>query len=113
MGGQLTKSLRFSVDQAMIAEGQKGLPRMMDRLNKISEGHDMKINVKKTKILRISSGKKRPVKISIDGKELEQVEKFCYLGSMITSDAKFHVEIRRRIAVWTDAFYKELTRAFL
>jgi len=54
----------------------------------------------------LSSGKERTVKISIDGKELEQVGKFCYLGSMITSDAKCHVEIRRRIAMGKDAFYK-------
>jgi len=35
----------------------------------------MKINFRKTKIMRIglSSGKERTVKISIDGKELEQV----------------------------------------
>ena len=66
----------------------------------------MKINIKKTKTMRISSGKERTVKISIDGKELEQVEKLCYLGSMITCDAKCRVEIRRRIAMGKDAFYK-------
>src|SRR6218665_2525869 len=56
--------------------------------------------------MRITSGKERTVKISIDRKELEQVGKFCYLGSMITSDAKCHVEIRGRIAMGKDAFYK-------
>ena len=75
VGGQLTNALRFADDQAMIAASQKGLQRMMDRLNTISEEYDMKINIKKTKIMRISSGKERTVKISIDGKELEQVGK--------------------------------------
>ena len=72
----------------------------------------MKIDIKKTKIMRISSGKERTVQISIDGKELEQRGKFCYLGSMITSDAKCHVEIKRRIAMGKDTFYrrKELIR---
>jgi len=46
------------------------------------------INIKKTKIMRISSGKETTEKISIDGQKLEQVGKFCYLGSMITSDEK-------------------------
>jgi len=68
---EMTNALRFAYDQAMIAASQKGLQRMMDRLNKISEEYDMKINIKKTKIMRISSGKERTVKISIDGKELE------------------------------------------
>ena len=115
VGGQLTNALRFADNQAMIAASKKGLQRMMDRLNTISEEYDMKINIKKTKIMRISSGKERTVKISIDGKELEQVGKFCYLGSMITSNAKCHVEIRRRIAMGKDAFYKrkELLRGKL
>src|SRR6218665_341531 len=80
-----------------------------------NEQYDIKINIKKTKIMRISSGKERAVKINIDGKELEQVGKFCYLGSMITSDAKCHVQIRRRIAMGKDAFYKrkELLRGKL
>ena len=47
---------------------------------------------------------------------MEQVGKFGYLGStMITSDAKYHVEIRRRIEMGKDAFYKrkELLRGKL
>ena len=106
VGGRLTKALRFADDEEMIAPSQKGLQRMMGRLNKTSEEYDIKINIKKTKIMRISSGKERTVKISRDGKELEQVGKFCYLGSTITSDAKCHVKIRRRIAMGKDAFYK-------
>jgi len=39
---------------------------MMDRVNKTSKEYDMKISVKKTKIMRITSGKERTVKISID-----------------------------------------------
>ena len=115
VGGRLTKALRFADDQAMLAGSQKGLQKMMDRLNKISKEYDMKINIKKTKIMRISKGKETTVKITIDGKELEQVGKFCYLGSMITNDAKCHVEIKRRIAMGKDAFYKrkELMRGKL
>ena len=55
--------------------------------------------MKKPKIMRICSGKERIVKISIDGKELEQVGKFLYLRSTISSDAKCQVEIRMRIAM--------------
>jgi len=39
----------------------------------------MKINIKNITIMRISNGKETTVNISIDGKELEQVGKFCYL----------------------------------
>ena len=56
--------------------------------------------------MRISSEKERTVKTSIDGQELEKFGKFCYIGSMITTDAKCHVEIIERIAMGKDAFYK-------
>ena len=109
------KALRFADDQAMLASTQEGLQKMMNRLNKISMEYDMKINIKKTKIMRISKGQVKTVNIILDGKELEQVGAFCYLGSMITNDAKCHVEIKRRIAMGKDAFYKrkELMRGKL
>src|SRR6218665_792169 len=46
------------------------------------------------------------VRINIGGKEIEQVMEFCYLGSVITTDAKCHREIRRRIAIGKEAFSK-------
>ena len=60
----------------ILVGSQNGLHKMMDQLNKISKEYDMKINIKKTKIMRISKGKERTVKITIDAKELEQVGKF-------------------------------------
>ena len=79
---------------------------MMDQLNKTSTDYDMKINIKKTKVMRISSGKDRTVKISIGEMELEQAGRFYCLGSMNTNFAKCLVEIRRRIAMGKGAFYK-------
>src|ERR1043165_7345638 len=40
--------------KAMLAGSQEGLQMMMDRLNRISLNYDMKINIKKTKVMRIS-----------------------------------------------------------
>ena len=37
-----------------------------------------------------------PVTIKIEGKELEQVDEFVYLGSCITDNAKCEKEIRNR-----------------
>src|SRR6218665_2768210 len=96
------KALRFANDQAMVAKSQKGLQTMIDRLDRTSREYGMKINIKKTKVLKISKGKKTMVRINIGGKEIE----FCYLGSVITTDAKCHREIRRRIAIGKEAFSK-------
>ena len=43
-------------------------------------------------------------KIEIDGIEIKQVEKFEYLGSLITSDAKSDQEIKLRIGIAKTAF---------
>jgi len=62
---------------------------------------------KKSKLLQISKGKKIVARIhSTRGKATEQVKEFCCLGVMITTDAKCHREIKRRIAIGTEAFSK-------
>ena len=38
---------------------------------------------------------------------MEQVQEFCYLGSMITTDAKCHREIKRMIAIGKGAILKQ------
>jgi hypothetical protein len=47
------------------------------------------------------------MKIMIDQKQLENVEYFNYLGSMITSDARCTCEIKSRIAMAKAAFNKK------
>jgi hypothetical protein len=54
--------------------------------------------VENTKIMRISS-QPYPIKIRIDQKQLENMEYFNYLGSMITNDARCTREIKSRIAM--------------
>src|ERR1043165_5233538 len=66
----------------------------------------MKINIKKTKVMRISKRGEETINITLNGEEIEQVKKFCYLGSVVTEDARCHEEIKRRIALGKDAFYK-------
>jgi hypothetical protein len=48
-----------------------------------------------------------PIKITIDQKQLENVEYFNYLGSMITNDARCTREIKYRIATAKAAFNKK------
>ena len=115
VGGTLVKALRFADDQAMLAGTQEGLQQMMEHLERTSKEYGMKINFKKTKVMKISRKKKTTVRIIINGERIEQVEEFCYLGSVVTTDAKCHSEIRRRIAMGKEAFMKrkELLRGGL
>jgi hypothetical protein len=62
----------------------------------------------KTKVMRISR-QPSPIKIMINQKQLENVEYFNYLGSMITNDARCTREIKSRISIATAAFNKKKT----
>ena len=63
---------------------------------------------KKTKVMRISR-QPFPVKIMTDQKQLEKVEFFKYLGSILTNDGRCTCEIKCRIAMAKAAFNKTRT----
>ena len=111
----MVQAVRFADDQAMVANSNAGLQRIIDNLNKTSEEYGMKINLKKTKVMRISKREGSKITIKIGGEKLEQVKQFSYLGSIITEDCRSHSEIRRRIILGKEAFNKnkELMRGKL
>ena len=63
--------------------------------------------------MAVSRLKARPnIRITLNGQEIEQVNQFRYLGSIISEDGKCDVEVRRRIANAKVAFlnYRDLFR---
>jgi hypothetical protein len=54
IGGNLLKDVRFADDQGMIAGIEFGLQKIMDGLYITALKYDMKINIKKTKVMRVS-----------------------------------------------------------
>jgi hypothetical protein len=65
----------------------------------------MKINGKKTKVMKFSGKGGGIINIVIDGHKVEQVKKFLYLGAL-TDDEKHEVKKRARIGMPKDAFSK-------
>ena len=88
------------------ASTQKGLQKIMDRLNDTATSYDMKINVNKTKVMKVSRNGGL-INIKIDGQKVEQVSKFKYLGAWITEDGRSETEIKTRIGMAKDAFSKK------
>jgi hypothetical protein len=58
---------------------------MIDKLIEIGGCYGMEMNVEKTKVMRISR-QPFPVKVMIGQKQLQSVESFKYLGSILTND---------------------------
>jgi len=106
VGGHVIQAVRFADDQAMIASSVEGLQNIMTKLNNIVKNYKMKINEKKTKVMKIGRGEAEQVKIVINGNELEQVHQFKYLGSLLTEDGRSEREIKVRISMAKEAFEK-------
>src|SRR5579872_2544786 len=90
----------------MVAGTQKGLQKIMDALQEVVEVYGMKININKTKTMRVSRYGGETVDILIEGQKVEQMKKFKYLGAWITEAGICEVDIRTRIAIAKDAFTK-------
>ena len=97
IGGKLVKDVRFADDQGMVAGSEGGLQKLMDGLNRTAKEYDMKVNIKKTKVMKVSRKGEGIINKTIDGEILEQVQRFRYLGAIITSDGRCEPEIRTRI----------------
>ena len=98
VGGNRTRDISFSGDQAMIANNEAELQRIIDRLNTTANKFNMNINVGKTKVMVASKTPKR-AKILIDQERVEQLRRFVYLGSVITEDGSTIEDTKARIAM--------------
>ena len=62
--------------------------------------YGMKMNAKKTKSMVISRKEKSPrIDIEIDGAKIAQVNKFTYLGQVVTDDGKCELAILNRTGI--------------
>ena len=66
-------------DQAIVSSSHAGLQRIIDALNKTSNNYGMKINIKKTKVMRVCKTGGKKMRIMINGHRVEQVRQFVSL----------------------------------
>jgi len=85
MGGQIIHTVKYADGLVLLAKEEKVLQEMIDKLIEIRGCCGMEMAVEKTKVMRISR-QPFPIKIMIVKKQLENVESFKYLGSVLTND---------------------------
>lgn len=73
-----------------------------DDLSNTAEKTGLKINISKTKSMRIKTTQETP--ITIDGETIEEVNQFTYLGSIISKTGGTDEDIKARIAKARHAF---------
>src|SRR5688572_32856442 len=85
---------------------------MLDFIDLHSEENGLSINLKKTERMIISKYENvSDSGITLKENQIKQVENFKYLGTWITNDGKCDKEIKARIAMAKETFYK-LTNIF-
>ena len=91
--GRNINKLRYVGDTALVAETEEELKSLLMKVKEESEKASLKFNTQKTKIM--ASG---PITSwQIDGKTMETVTDFIFLGSKITADGDCSHEIKRRL----------------
>ena len=107
IGGININNLRYADDTALLAESEAQLQKILDEVRIRSENLGLRMNIEKTKVMAVRRTKEeRSAKIYIDGKVLEQVKSFKYLGQQITDDGKCETDIRSRIEIARGVFLK-------
>ena len=91
IAGRNINNLRYADDTTTIAESEEELKSLLMKVKEESGIVGLKFNVQKTKIM--ASG---PITSwDIDGKTVETVSDFIFLGSKITADGDCSHEIKR------------------
>ena len=74
----------FADDQVLISGSENGLQKALFQLNNITKNYNLNISIKKTKVLAFKGPDTLRAKIILDGKPIEQVNSFNYLGCDIS-----------------------------
>ena len=95
IAGRNINNLRYADDTTLMAESEKELKSLLMKLKEETEKLCLKLNIQKTKIM--ASG--LIISWQIDGKTMETMTGFIFLGSKITADGDGNCshEIKRRL----------------
>ena len=89
--GRNINNLRYADDTTLMAESEEELKSLLMKVKEESEKVGLKLNIQKTKIMASN-----PITSwQIDGKTVETVTDFIFLGSKITADGDCSHEIKR------------------
>ena len=95
IAGRNINILRYADDTTLKAESEEELKSLLMKVKEVSEKVGLKLNIKKTKIMASGPITSR----QIDGKTVETVTDFIFLGSKITADGDCSHEIKRRLVL--------------
>ena len=93
IAGRNTNNLRYAGDTTLMAESKEELKSLLMKVKEESEKAGLKLNIQKMKIMASSP----IIAWQIDGKTMEIITDFLFLGSKITADDDCSHEIKRQL----------------
>lgn len=97
------RELQYADDCALLADSEEKLQTIMNKFSEATAAFGLTINTNKTEIMSLNHC---PITghITVNDKELANVDTFKYLGSTITSDCKLDKELDSRIQCASTSF---------
>ena len=96
--------LAYADDIALLSEDVAGMSRLTEKLELEARKVGLEINLKKTKLMAVQQ--REDMRVELGGEEIEMVEKFEYLGSVVCNDGDVRKEVAARIGKAGAAFSK-------
>ena len=96
------EDLEFADDISLLSHRHQVAQEKLSRLAEEAEKTDLNINIKKTEVMRINNKKQDP--ITLHDEDLKEVEKFVYLGSVVSKDGGTDEDVKSRINKARHAF---------
>ena len=100
--GKLLKDLDYADDICLLARDMDAMKQMTELVVGEADKVGLKINTRKTEIMKIRSSDNQ--RVIIDNTELKEVEKFTYLGCEIRQDGNIRNEVGIRVGKAGSAF---------
>ena len=104
--GEALQYLLFADDVVLIAKDPRTLQRNLDELVRVTSEIGLEAHPGKTQWMANDQCRTRQTKLYIDGRELERVEKYVYLGREINPSNDLAPELSRRKQSGWKAFWK-------
>ena len=99
IGGRSVWNLRYADDTTLNARSCNELQQQVSAIENISAQFVLTINATKTHMMVIDAESDADQVITIAGKAIGRVERFKFLGSIVTNDSNSSTEINVRLAI--------------
>jgi len=97
IGGRLVTNLRYADDIVLVASSEEELQNLINRVNLVANDLDMRINTKKTEVMKICDDLS-PIRVTVAGYPLSETKSFKYFGAMFNAEALCDEEVKTRLA---------------